>query len=121
MELISERKYWLYALLAYTAVLLAATHWPAEHLPQLSLDWGDKLEHIAAYGLWAWLAQGDRGVRWGWVAAGLALGAMDELTQPYFNRRADWYDWWADVAGIGLGSVLAWWTRERLGWSAKVD
>ncbi|NKB66477.1 MAG: hypothetical protein GKR89_05410 [Candidatus Latescibacteria bacterium] len=121
MALSFGRRQWLYAIVGYTAVLLAATHWPSEHMPKLALGWGDKLEHITAYGLWAWLAQRRRGVDWRWIAAGLVLGALDELTQPYFNRNGDWYDWWADAAGVGLGTLLSWWAWRRSVWSVKGD
>jgi VanZ family protein len=40
--------------------------------------------------------------------AGLAVGlvlfaAVDEATQPFFSRFADWLDWVGDCAGIALG------------------
>jgi hypothetical protein len=36
----------------------------------------------------------------------IVFGGIDELTQPWFDRSAEWLDWLADVAGIGLGLVL---------------
>ena len=102
------------ALALYTAVVLIVTHWSAERLPHISLYGGDKLAHLGAYGVWGVLAGyalAPPFIRW--LVAGLLLAAVDEYTQPLFNRHADWYDWWADVAGICLGLLGAWHMKRR--------
>ena len=36
-----------------------------------------------------------------------AFGGLIELIQPSFGRSADMQDWIADIAGVGLGIMLA--------------
>ena len=36
-----------------------------------------------------------------------AYGGIIEVLQPSFGRSADMQDWIADIAGVGLGIVLA--------------
>jgi len=107
------------ATVAYTALLVWATHHPK---PQELLGPNppsDKFLHLAAYGILAGLvaltllAAGRLAPRRAAVAA-LALAvfaALDEVTQPlpWFRRSADPLDWVVDVAGIliGIGVVAA--------------
>jgi hypothetical protein len=42
-----------------------------------------------------------------WLLTGMSLSALDELTQPLFERYADGFDWFADVAGLCLGLLAA--------------
>ncbi len=42
----------------------------------------------------------------------LAYGAFDELTQPYFGRRCDIFDWFANLIGVLTAHGLLW----RLGY-----
>ena len=94
------------ALYAWTILLLLATHWPRPGI-DLSPYGGDKTAHLAAYGLWGLLACAAHGrsksglLRW--LLAGMVLGAVDEWTQPLFERHAEWLDWFADATGLGLG------------------
>jgi VanZ family protein len=109
---------WLQAALpwgtaAYTVLLVCATHYPR---PQEILGTGpgvpsDKTMHVVAYFLLAGLAAATLATRGRWTVArvaGLAVGlvlfaAVDEATQPFFSRFADWLDWVGDCAGIALG------------------
>ena len=98
------------ALYIWTAVVLVTTHWPQPDI-DLSRYGGDKTAHLAAYGMWGMLAgcafvRSKGGLR-RWLSMGMSLGALDELTQPLFARHADWFDWFADIAGLCLGLLAA--------------
>lgn len=103
---------------AYTAVLLYATHHPRpEELVGKDAP-SDKTLHFLAYGVLGWVVAGAVAARGGWrartamhVFAVLALfAAADEVTQPIFGRFADAVDWAFDevglVAGIGITSAI---------------
>lgn len=101
------------AFVLYTLALTTATHWPGVTI-EGPVPRPDVWVHIGAFSLWAallvctrWL--GPAGARSAVLAAGagLAWGAIDELTQPIFNRHAAWSDWAADAAGSALGATLA--------------
>jgi len=101
------------ALLLYTFVLVIATHLPK--VGGLVRTPGvDKLLHFGAYFVQATLAAaavaatGRLGRRNAVIlmAALAAFGALDELTQPWFSRSAEWADWAADCLGIVLGVGL---------------
>jgi VanZ family protein len=99
----------------YWSALLVGTHWP--QMPAFGPPNTDKVLHVTAYcGLSILLSlyiMGGRKATWrqlGLVVLILALaGGLDELTQPPFQRTADWHDWFADLAGITLGAMLAAW------------
>jgi VanZ family protein len=102
---------WRIACGVYLAVLFAATHIPLE-MKGLSVHNNDKLLHFAAYGglgaLFGW--QAGRASFWrraAWLAWGAILcwAAVDELTQPWFHRTFDVYDWLADAGGSALGVI----------------
>lgn len=103
--------------IAYTAVLLFATHHPR---PQELLGPeapGDKTLHFFAYGVLGGITSAAIAARGGWRArsafalfAILALfAAADEITQPLFGRFADAADWAFDEVGLvaGIGSLSA--------------
>jgi len=101
-----------FILTAYWTALLVGTHWPK--LPAFGPENTDKVLHVTAYcGLAALLTLyvlAGRKMNWrrlAFIVLVLAVaGGLDELTQPPFHRTADWNDWFADLAGIGLGSLL---------------
>jgi VanZ family protein len=109
------------ALLLYTFVLVIATHLPKVgglvRTPGI-----DKLLHFGAYFVQATLAAaavaatGRLGRRNAviLIAALAAFGALDELTQPWFSRSAEWADWAADCLGILLGVSLVVLLAQRL-------
>jgi VanZ family protein len=109
-----------FVLTAYWAALLVGTHWP--HLPAIGPENTDKVLHVTAYcGLAALLTLyvlACRKMNWRrlvFVVLVLAVaGGLDELTQPPFHRTADWNDWFADLVGIGIGSLLGVWLNTRL-------
>lgn len=41
-----------------------------------------------------------------WSLLIFCYGAMDELTQPYFGRRCDIFDWIADVVGVLMANAV---------------
>lgn len=104
------------ATLAYTLVLVYATHHPRPHELVGDSPPSDKTLHLWAYtvlGLLAGatlaLSGGWRHRRVAWLAAGLALfAALDEATQPlpWFGRFADPVDWLYDCLGIAVGLAL---------------
>ncbi len=101
-------------LVAYWLALVAGTHVPQP--PELmGLEKHDKLLHQSAYAGLAFLVALNVWWRHPLRArhfliiflAVAAFGGLDELTQPPFNRTADWLDWYADMGGALLGLILA--------------
>lgn len=99
------------ATLAYTALLVFATHHPR---PEEFLGPNpppDKTLHFLAYGALATLATATwltarrtavRGVG-GLAIALAAFGGLYEVTQPLFRRSAEPLDWVFDCIGIAVG------------------
>ncbi len=122
---VSSWRWWV--TLAYLALLLVGTHLPpgsASVEETIRLTHHEKLTHSAAYFVLAllafgWCRLGVNVKRAAPVLAVLAgLAAIDEVTQPWFGREADPYDWLADSAGILLGWLVVWsWRREVRGWN----
>lgn len=78
------------------------------NIPQPFFDF-DKLEHGFAYlVLAAWFAAIYRARRQRIVILVLlvAMGGLIEILQTYTGRDAEWFDWFADIAGALLG--LTW-------------
>jgi VanZ family protein len=105
------RRVLLAVLLLYWGALFASTHIP---LPETDSQFNDKLAHLVAYGilafLLAWLASHKLGSL---PLAALVMsvvavyGLLDELLQiPVSSRTADPWDWVADVAGAACGLVF---------------
>jgi len=115
----SHRLWWLARMLAaatvaYTLVLVFATHHPKpEGLIGPNAP-SDKTLHFLAYAMLAILAAATLAMRGHWSARGvgsLAAGltvfaALDEITQPFFSRDAEPLDWAYDCIGIA-GGLLA--------------
>jgi len=77
-------------------------------IPQPFFDF-DKLEHGFAYlVLAAWFAAicKSRRQRIVLVVLLIVMGGMIEILQHYTGRDAEWFDWFADIAGALLG--LTW-------------
>ena len=93
--------------LIVTAVLTVAMLWPINQPPP-GPDGSDKMVHLIAFAALAFpLARTGRiGLIPVFIGAG-AFGGLIELIQPSFGRSADMQDWLADIAGVGLGIVLA--------------
>ena len=90
-----------------TLTLTVAMLWPLEASPPAP-EGSDKLVHFAAFAALAFpLARTGRfGLIPVFVGASV-FGGFIEVIQPSFGRSADMQDWIADIAGVGLGIVLA--------------
>jgi len=110
----------------YWLLLVLATHWPNPWSSGSGPRYPDKLVHLAAYTVLAFLVvpvvrrlttgNKDR-VRVAhvisWVAVA-AIGLLDEATQPLTGRDFEWLDWLADSAGAACGLALGRaWFRDR--------
>ncbi len=116
----------LWYLGGYWLLLVLATHWPNPWSPGKSLRYPDKLVHLAAYTVLAFLVvpvigrvtSGNKGRSQGvllfsWVAVA-AFGLLDETTQPLTGRDFEWLDWLADGLGAACGLALGCaWFRDR--------
>jgi VanZ family protein len=99
------------ATVAYTAVLVFATHYPRPEELLGRNPPADKTLHFVAYAVLAafsaatWLAtRRTASRRIAPLAIALAgFGAIDEITQPFFRRHADPLDWVYDCIGIAIG------------------
>ena len=93
--------------LIVTTALTVAMLWPINQPPP-GPDGSDKVVHLIAFAALAFpLARTGRfGLIPVFVGAS-AFGGIIELIQPSFGRSADMQDWIADIAGVGLGIVLA--------------
>ena len=104
------------ATVAYTCVLVFATHYPK---PQELLGANapsDKTLHVLAYFVLATLVGLTLAAAGRWTGGGVAraaigmaiFGALDEATQPlpWFRRAADPLDWVFDLGGIALGLTM---------------
>jgi len=102
--------------------VLALTHIPQSAVPEaLQFRVFDKVEHAVAYGVVAGLfllalRRPVRLVTAGMILTGLlAVGALDEVTQPLVNRVASGSDFVADAVGIALaGMAFAVWRRKAV-------
>ena len=104
---------WLAVAMAALVVLLALTHIPQEMMPKaLDAHLLDKVEHVVAYGVVAFLfllsfrrPLGVTGVVVFLLVAAL-VGGLDEMTQPWVNRTASGLDFVADMIGVVVAYVI---------------
>jgi hypothetical protein len=104
---------------ACTVGVLTLTHIPLDCVPEeIAIGGLDKVIHAAAYGaiMLSFLSAMEVRPRW-WlllvfVLAVMMVGAADELTQPLVNRHCSFWDFIADLTGIGIGCLIA--PRARL-------
>ncbi len=75
---------------------------------------GDKLVHLAAFALLAWLMEqtraGETWLRWVFIGLlGASYGAVIEVVQArwVYGRSGQVADWVADLLGIGIGLALS--------------
>lgn len=99
----------------YLALLMVATHWPKSQLPERQQAGGlssDLVAHLLAYGILASLMVRSwrvgmplaRRCLWTFLLCA-AIGAVDELTQPWFGREADLWDWVFNMVGASLALI----------------
>lgn len=97
---------------AYWIFIFTLTHLPPSKLPQTHVS--DKLAHFAVYsilGILLFLCISLRNIKPLKVALlviviAATYGALDELTQPYFQRDCSIYDWYADLGGTVTAALL---------------
>ena len=97
--------------IAYTLVLVFATHYPKPEDLLGPNPPSDKTLHFLAYGTLGMLAAAALAASGRWsprTVAALAVGlaafaAVDEATQPWFGRSADAWDWVWDLLGLAIG------------------
>jgi len=107
---------WLIIAVVFTAIVVLLTHIPQDAMPsQLQVIGLDKLAHALAYGGITLLFILSLRTSPHLLSASLlffgilALGALDELTQPFVNRTASLADWLANI--IGVSGVLLFFLR----------
>lgn len=99
------------ATIAFTILLVYATHHPRPEELLGPNPPSDKTLHFAAYATLASLAAAtwltarrtaQRGITMLAVILA-AFGGLDEVTQPFFRRHAEPIDWLYDCIGIAIG------------------
>lgn len=113
---------WLIIATLFTATVIFLTHIPEDVTPSvLQIGCLDKLAHIFVYGVITFLFVLSLRTCPNMFSililffAILALGAIDELTQPFVNRTASLTDWLADIAGVS-GALLFFLRFKRTGY-----
>jgi len=98
---------WLVLAVTFTALVLLITHIPKEVMPsQLQENSHDKLHHVVVYGAITFLFILSLKSSPSMLStllvffALLAIGIVDEITQPLVNREASLTDLAANVIGI---------------------
>ena len=105
------RAWAILSLALYWILLFVGTHLPPKHVQGTQVS--DKLLHVLAYAGLAFLTAlsfvnlTTRSVlQWLTICSLLAIyAAIDELSQMYVGRSAEWADWIADFTGIVVGLV----------------
>ncbi len=117
----------------YWVFLFCASHFPKLSLPS-TVPQSDKIAHLFAYGLLAFLMWrfreaiggplSERFVRWAFVVV-VAYALVDEYLQAFVGRNADLMDWACDVVGAGIVLGFMEWRRRaaerRNGPNSAVD
>ena len=105
---------WLVIAVAFTAIVLLLTHIPKEAMPpRLQENSYDKLHHVAAYGgitflfIFSVKASSTPFLFSLLFFAILAIGIVDEVTQPLVNRTASLADIVANFIGIATVLLLS--------------
>jgi len=119
---LESSKIWSAALAGYWLILFAATHLPRDFPAVPPQQRVDKLVHLAAFALLAWLLatawQRSAGrltgshLRAAWLAIVL-YAAVDEWTQPWVGRCGSPADWLADATGAAVGLIVFHWMQRR--------
>lgn len=110
---------WRWLLAAYWVAMLVGTHMPPR-FKAAHEELADKVLHFLGFAGLAWLIAmawqtstgilNRRHLRWIWIAV-MLYGALDELTQPPFDRDASEWDLLADALGSAAGLYV--FTRTR--------
>ncbi len=107
---------WLIIAVIFTVTVVFLTHIPEDATPSvLQIGGLDKLAHVSVYGVITFLFVLSLRTSPTMLSALLlffiilAVGAVDELTQPFFRRTASLTDWLANI--IGVSGVLLFFLR----------
>lgn len=100
-----------------TSIWVVATHTPVpRRIREVGApDWlGHGVGYFAMLLFWAIFVISQTSRRGRAAAIGLWLAAatfaaIDELTQPFVNRSAEWTDWFADLTGLTVAIVGVFW------------
>ena len=103
--------------IGYWIALFAITHRPLPGGVGLSIPGADKGIHLVLYFILALLGgrylrastgalSPPRLIRWACVY--IAYGAFDEWLQQFVHRTPSWGDWFADVIGVVLATLVLW-------------
>lgn len=105
---------WLVLTVAFTSIVLVLTHIPQEFMPsQLQKSGLDKLQHVVAYGtitfLFIFAIKSSPSLLSALLVffAIIAIGIVDEVTQPIVGRQASIIDLAADAIGIAACLLLS--------------
>ena len=105
---------WLFLAVTFTAIVLLLTHIPKEAMPsRLQENSYDKLHHVVAYGGITFLfilsvkISSTPLLFYLLFFAILAIGIVDEVTQPLVNRTASLADIVANFIGIATVLLLS--------------
>ncbi|MHC4727307.1 MAG: VanZ family protein, partial [Planctomycetota bacterium] len=98
---------WLVLVITFTATVIVLTHIPQKLMPSQMQESGvDKLLHFLAYGVITFLlilsvksSPSPRLILFVFFAL-LAIGIVDEITQPLVRRQASLTDLMADITGV---------------------
>jgi VanZ family protein len=114
--------WWQLALAGYWLAMFVATHVPRQ-FPALPREGTDKMVHVAAFAVLAWLVAvaweqsvgrlNGAHLRVVWCLLAV-YAAIDEATQPLVGRSASIGDWFADAVGAALGLIAFCWWRPRM-------
>lgn len=98
-------RHWQVITLGTLVLISVASLFPAEHLP--AVPGTDKTHHFISYCILMLPLAIKRPKFWPAIACVLLIwSGFIELIQPYVNRYGEWYDFYANAAGIILGLVL---------------
>ncbi len=109
----------------YAILVVVVSSWPAIKLPDIGVEWTDKLAHFSQYAVLAclvaggWARQGGWGnwsTQWRPMVFLIVFAAIDEFHQIWIPRReASMLDWTADSLGVlvGFGLGLFLWRRSK--------
>jgi VanZ family protein len=120
---VAVQRSWLSAGLALMALIVWGSLTPSPpSILEVPLPQFDKLEHFGAYLLLTTWFTAAFPRRWLWVALFFAfLGGAIEILQGYTGRDPDWFDWFADCAGVAAGAWYpARWALRVKSWLATV-
>ncbi|MDT8304043.1 MAG: VanZ family protein [Sedimentisphaerales bacterium] len=98
---------WLVIAVIFTSIIILLTHIPQKVMPPRLQEYGlDKLYHVFAYGVITFLfilsLKESSSLLYALLlfCAILAIGIIDEVTQPLVNRQASLADLVANIIGV---------------------